>query len=305
MYDIELLHDKYNSWDFRNKKDVINYYMISKFRTTNRMFKYDNLPDNIDVNLLELYLQSIGFLVAFKYEDKVYILPASLGGEPNEWYVPTEVIVNNPYLKYNKTLKIDEECILLKNDSLLQGMTYLYKRYSTLQCENDITLSIASINTRIATLISADDDTAFESAKKYLKDIEDGKLGVILEETFMNEGLKIQPTASSSNANIYTQLCEYDRYLQNSFSRDIGLGANANLKRENISENESELDEDTLLPYVDDMLLCRKEGIKKINKMFNLNIDVDLTSSWKQRREEMEMEGGEEDGMPENKEPIS
>lgn len=284
------LTDDLYKWNFREKEQVVKYYMISKFRTSNRMFEYENLPNHIDVNILELYLQSIGFMLAVNYNDKLYILPASLGGEFNEMYIPTEAIVSNPYLKLNKTYMIDEDCVLLKNDSMLQGLTPMFKRYSTMQCENDITLNIASINTRISSLISADDDKGYQSAIKFLEDIEKGKLGIIGEDTFMNDGVKIQPTASSSNSNIYTQLCEYDRYLQNSLYREIGLGATVNLKRENISENESQQDDDTLLPFVDDMLLCRKESIEKINKMFNTEISVKLSSAWEDRRRLIEKE---------------
>lgn len=281
------------TWNVRDKPKVRDYYINNKLRITNRMFKYENLPEHIDVNILELYLQSLGFLICVKYNDKIYFLNGSFGGNPNEMYIPTKAIINNPYLKLNKEYDIDKDCVILKNDSLLQGILPTIKRYSTLQCENDITLYIASVNTRISSLLSADDDKAFESAKKYLKDIEDGNLGVIGENTFINDGVKIQPTASSANSNIYTQLCEYDRYLQNSFYREVGLGATVNLKRENISENESKQDDDTLLPLVDDMLLCRKESIEKINKMFNTNISVDFDSSWKERH--IEVKKNEED----------
>lgn len=281
------IEDSIFNWNTRDKPYVQKYYIINKLRMTNRMFVYDNLPEHIDPNILEWYLQSNGFLIAVEYENKLYILPGSFGGESNEMYIPTQAIINNPYLKLNKTYNIDENCVILKNDCMLQGLLPTFRRYSMLQCENDITLNIASINTRISALLSADDDRAYKSAAKYLDDIESGKLGVIGENTFFNDGIKAQPIASSSNSNIYTQLCEYDRYLQNSLAREIGLGATVNLKRENISENESQQDDDTLLPIVDDMELCRKESIEKINKMFNTNISVSLSSAWKHRRDEM------------------
>ena len=281
------------TWDVRDKPNVKRYYVTKFLRQSNRMFKYENLPDTITPSILEWYLQSLGFLIAVKHNDKVYILNGTFGGEPNHLYLPTIAIINNPYLDLNKEFKIDEDCVLVKNDSMLQGVIPLYARYATLRCENDITLNIASINTRISQLLSADDDRAFNSSKKYLEDIENGKLGVIGENSFITDGIKVQPTASSANSNLYTQLCEYDRYLDNSLAREIGLGATVNLKRENVSEMESQQDDDTLLPVVDDMLLCRQEAIEQINNMFDTNITVSLNSAWKNRRDETKEESEE------------
>lgn len=283
-------------WDVRDKPEVKKYYITKMLRISNRMFSYENLPEHIDQNILEWYLQTIGFLIGVKYVDKLYIIPGSFGGEQNEMYIPTEVRISNPYLVLNRSYTINTDCVLCKNDAMLQGLLPTYRRYTDLICENDITMQIASINTRISSLITADDDTGFESAKKYIEDVENGKLGIIMnDDMIMNDGIKVQPTASAANSNIYTQLTEYDRYLWNSMLRDIGLGANNNTKRENISENESTLDDDGLLPLVDDMLLCRQEWCKKINTMFGENISVKLNSAWDSRRKEMKEDGMEKD----------
>lgn len=283
-------------WDARDKPEVKKYYITKMLRLSNRMFSYENLSAHIDQNILEWYLQTCGFLIAVKHNDKLYILPGAFGGTPNEMYIPTEAIISNPYLQLNKSYTINKDCVLIKNDSMLQGLLPIYRRYTDLICENDITMQIASINTRISSLITADDDTSFESAKKYIEDIETGKLGIIMnDDMIMNDGIKVQPTASEANSNIYTQLTEYDRYLWNSMLREIGLGANNNTKRENISENESTLDDDGLLPLVDDMLLCRQKWCDEINDMFGENISVQLNSAWDKRRKEMNEDGMETD----------
>ena len=56
------------------------------------------------------------------------------------------------------------------------------------------------------------------------------------------------------------------------------------------SANEVAVNEDTLLPFIDDMLQSRKEDLKKFNKMFNTNIDVKLNSSWKKIFDEIKLE---------------
>ena len=76
---------------------------------------------------------------------------------------------------------------------------------------------------------------------------------------------------------------ELQQYLKASFWNDIGIQANYNMKRESINDSEAGMNEESLKPYIDDMLQCRKDAIEKINKQFNLNITVRFSSSWVRR----------------------
>ena len=60
------------------------------------------------------------------------------------------------------------------------------------------------------------------------------------------------------------------------------------MKRESINESEADMNEDALLPLIDSMLKSRQIGVDAINKLFGTNISVDLNSSWKKIREEIE-----------------
>ena len=52
------------------------------------------------------------------------------------------------------------------------------------------------------------------------------------------------------------------------------------MKREAINESEADLNEDALLPLVEDMLQMRIDGWERFNKMFGTNVKVKLSSSW-------------------------
>ena len=65
------------------------------------------------------------------------------------------------------------------------------------------------------------------------------------------------------------------------------------MKREAVNTSEAQLNNDSLLPLIDDMLRQRQIGVEKINKMFGTNITVSLASSWEDRQEATEnAEGG-------------
>ena len=80
-----------------------------------------------------------------------------------------------------------------------------------------------------------------------------------------------------------------------SWYNDLGLNANYNMKRESISASESDLNEDALLPFIDDMLQQRKLLAENVNAKFGTNIKVDLASSWKKIRKEIELREEEQE----------
>ena len=60
------------------------------------------------------------------------------------------------------------------------------------------------------------------------------------------------------------------------------------MKRESINSGESQLNNDMLLPLIDDMLKQRQEGAEKVNDMFGTSITVELASSWEDNQEEID-----------------
>lgn len=274
-------------YDVRNKDDVLSDHLCYMLIRALSMFKYNNLPDTIPQRTLELYLLINGYAGWYKYEDNLYILKGSLGGEPDYNYMPTVFTFSNPALGISDNLVIGRDCVIINNDDMYLGLLPLMRRYATALTENELSMFIADINARMQSLISSGDDATFESAKKYLKDIEDGKLGVIADEDFF-EGIKAQPLSGSAQTSI-TNLIELEQYLKAGFFNDIGLNANYNMKRESLNSNESQLNDDMLYPLIDNMLKCRREALEKVNEMFGTNITVELNSSWKDNEIEKDL----------------
>ena len=287
-------------YDFKNKDKSVSAYVGYMLSRTQSMFKYSGLPESIPQRIVELYMQTNGNVCFTKHNEQLYVFTGGLGGEPDEYYMPTIYTVSNPYLKFNKNLKIGVDCVVIPSDSLYIGLLPMYSRYASLMVENDISMRLVDINARIISLISAPDDRTEQAAKSYLKDIEDGKLGVIAETAFL-DGVKTQPYASTGSSGRITDLIEYQQYLKAGWFNDLGLQSNYNMKRESINSNEAQLNEDALLPLIDDMLNCRKIGLEKVNAMFGTNITVELASSWSERQEDInpETEDEENSGQPE------
>lgn len=175
----------------------------------------------------------------------------------------------------------------------MRGLIPLFNRYATAMVENDLSFKLATINTRIQAWVTAPDDTTAEAGNKYLEDVEAGELGVVASNEFL-EGIKVQPVQGSIRT--FTDLIEYQQYLKASWYNEIGLNANYNMKREKLSTTESQMNNDALLPLVDDMLEQRKIGVEEINKMFGTNITVEFDSSWEKLLREFESSQVDKDG---------
>lgn len=282
------LGDVIKQYDFENKNDNIRHYITYMLNRVMTMFEYDGLPDTIPKRMLELYIMINGHSVIIEHENNLYVCFGGWGGEPNEYYIPQNYIVANPYLKLFKTYTIDDDCVLVYNDSMYYGLMPLFRKYATALVENDLSLNIVDINSRIIALIDAPDDKTKASAEKYLQDVVNGKLGVIASNAFL-DGVRTSPYGDKSDRRI-TDLIEYEQYLKASWFNDIGLNANYNMKRESITANESQLNDDMLLPLIDDMLQCRQQWIDKVNEKFGTNISVHFSSSWKNNEKELELE---------------
>ena len=276
----------YHAYDFQDKERARGQYIAYMLMRTQSMFKWDGLPETIPARMLELYLQTNGNACFYKYNDNLYVFFGGRGGEPDVYHMPTIYTIANPALKLSVQANIDIDCVVMPNDSLYFGLLPLFDRYATAMVETELSIDIAKVNARIIDLISAGDDRTRASAEKYLEDVRDGKLGIISSNEFL-DGIKSTPYGATGNQTI-TDLIELMQYEKASCFNELGLNANYNMKRESLNSSESQLNNDALLPLVDDMLNCRKIFAEKVNKMFGTNISVEFNSSWKDNVEEID-----------------
>lgn len=257
-------------------------YMLTR---TQSMFTYKKLPETIPSRNLEMMLQINGNVFFTKVDGEYYVFTGGLGGEPDVYYEPTIYTVANPALNFSKNLRIGVDGVLIRSDAFGLGLLPMMQKYAAMIVENEYTMRVADINSRISFILSASDDRTAASAKKFLKDIEDGKLGTISDNSFLDDFAV--NSVGDKNSQRMTDLVEYQQYLKAAWFNDLGLNANYNMKREAISPDEAQLNDDALLPLIDDMLEERKRGLKQVNEMYGLDIEVELDSSWMKEQKEV------------------
>lgn len=271
----------YNFKDKKQNVKQLNNYMLTK---TLSMFEYSDLPETIPYKELEKLLQINGYAYITEVKGSLYAFSGGLGGVQDVYGNPTTITINNVALGFNETLSLADDGVLITNDDLLIGLMPLLEKHNTLLVENDINMVVHGYNSRMQTLISASDDRTKASAESYINKLVDGDIAVIGENALF-DGVKVQ-AGSSGGVSVSTML-EYHQYVKGTLNNEVGLSSAFNMKKERLITSEVEQGEDSLFPYVYNMMKCRLKAIELINTKYGTYIEIDFGSVWHQKNKEM------------------
>ena len=261
-------------------KNKINSY-ISDYLLNNALsiFKYEGLPDNVKAVDLEKNLLRFGKILFTKWNNEYYIFSYSDTGKQNYLGEYSHYQVNNPYIQCNEIFS-DDNAVKIFNTDTHEPLINLMGMYAELLTENYISLNVKNINSRIPFLISARDSSTRQSAEIFLRQIYDGKQGIIAEQPIF-DSLNVNPL--SDKANDLTQLIELNKFFYSDYFQKIGLTNLYNNIHDRISATETEFTATSIYPYVDNMKRNRDKAVEKINSMFGLSVSVEFSSSWDYR----------------------
>lgn len=281
------LTDVFKLYDYKDKYKANLNYIKSYLNKTVNMFRWTGTED-IPKPYIELFPQIYGYAVALYIDNKLYITNGTVGGECDEYYLPKQIIVANPWAEnipnFNGTHEIGKDCVLFKNDSNILGLYRVINRFTTLLVENDISINNAVVLARIVALMTVDNDKAKKEAETYIKKIINGDFSVMADLPTL-DGMKLQPIADGNNF-ITQPLIELQQYLKGALSHELGINYSFNMKREALNSAETNLADEYLIPTIEDMYNCRKQFCEDIKNVFGLEIDVEFNSVWEENRKE-------------------
>lgn len=232
-----------------------------------------------------------GKIAVAQFNDKLYALTGSWGGEPNAYYEPTEWIVANPVLG-SKTLKVlnkdgskdisglDGVVIALTDfdyltDNLNGGLYPLIYKYSGLLADNDVSLNVAQINGRLNVAFTADSEAQANMAEDVLRDYYNGKPYRVLAQDIMDK-IGVNPIGGSQTTSTLMSLIEAHRSLLQDFYNEIGIGYQGNAKRERVNTAEVGMMRGCLDISIWNMKKNLEDGFERVNELFGTNIGVEL-----------------------------
>ena len=260
------------------KKQISKAVRDYLFATAMTMFRYDGLPDNVRQEDLERMLLENGELIFTKWHDEFYIFQFTGAGKQNylgEW---DSYQVNNPYINCNQVFT-DKDAVRIRNTDNAISLAGMLDMYSELLSESYITLNMSDVNARLSFLISAGDSATKASAELFLKQVYDGRQGIIGSQPLL-DSLSVNPLAEHRD---FQSVIELNKFYYSDFFQKIGLTNLYNNIHDRISATETEFTATSIYPFVDNMKKNREQAIEKINQLFGLNVTVEFTSSWDYR----------------------
>ena len=295
-----------SNWKFGTRVDkdysldeLIDYYFGYMFSRTLEMFEWKNLPDGMNSYDVEKFTQLKGetFILYDNLKQRYFILEGSPYDNISWNYEPLKSIIVNPALPElnGVNYKLGENAVMIRNDYLRLGLYQMLEKNAIDLANTDITIKYANFNTRLKAVMTADDDNTKKSLDKLIVDVWNGKKPVsIVTDDLYKSSIEGKQYASNMQTDIH-QLIELKQYQLAHWYMELCINANYNMKSQYVNEGEMTLNDDALLPLIDQMLKCRKMACEEMNNLFGLNVEVELNSSWKKIRKEIEVQMEEEE----------
>lgn len=262
------------------------YWFWKLYNIVIDMFKYENLPDEVTKESIENNLILLGYCSFIKRKNKIYT-PYSRIFDFDWKYQPTKMVYANPRITDYHTYKIGYDCEVVYNTSMKYrvwnlkvdgGMFSFIGRYARQLADIEATANIYAVNCRTTSFPVADGEATANSIKAFFDKLAIGERAVISDDAIINKFRNVDIHNPMVKDGINDWLIARDKILE-AFFRDIGIKMN-NPKKAQVNEEELTVNNQLLLVSIEDMLNARKEGIEKVNNMFNLNIEVELNEKF-------------------------
>lgn len=261
-------------------EQMLAYWTRSFFQRTTALFTFENLPTSWDVDAFKYGLYKRGFLVGF--ESKKYglvIVPATVAGFGLQ-YEPTHALINTPYFRFDRPLRIGVECEVIKLTPDFTGIWDIITKYADEMRHIDIAIRQSSINARMAYAMVATDDKSARSLKAIAEKLKNGEPSIVYDAKLKNAGnaegdrMPWQQFDRDLKQNfIMPELLEARRVVLDDFYREIGVRVPDD-KRERLITSEINADEAQTFIRRDVWLNSLQDSLLKFNAFCDTNISV-------------------------------
>ena len=251
-------------------------YLLQKIIS---VFEFKGLPETWAKDYF-LYVLFINGYVAIINTDKFGVIPqhCSLQGY-DVFYRPTNAVIANPLLRGLLQPRIGEECELIRMQPDYCGCWDIVEVYADMLALALEGLGVNLVNSKFAYIFGVEDKAAAESFKKMYDNIQKGDPAVFIGKELFNEQgeLSIQLLTQNLQQNyIAGDILDDMAKIDSRFNTDIGI-PNVNIaKASGVSQSEVDSNNIDTRSKCELWLETMRDGVEKVNKMFDLNISVAL-----------------------------
>lgn len=263
-----------------NTTDNFNSFYFELLNKALSLFEWGNLPENIDSDMIEFFLLTRGHIAFFKSGGKLHATFGTPSDTLDENYTFTKYLITNPYISDGETfnLTVDSECIVVYNTpvdkiSLTKSIfNRSLRRTAGILADNISSLNCLQINSRVQTMVTADNSNIAKSAETVLKEMYEGKPYKVITNNLANN-ISIE-NKNNTNSNTFSELINLNNYMYAQYLHSIGIKSNEYQKKERFITAEIDDNNPECQINLNQMLMSRKKAVEKINKLFGTEIEV-------------------------------
>lgn len=298
--------DIYNKHNYNRKKDleIINTFRFQTyfdllFNILNNSFVYEGLPDSINPDFLEGYLNIFGKVGFAKIDGELTCGMGDFCGEVDFYGIGTDGIVTT--CKGSKQSKLNDEVVIGKNNDTFQPEKLIYYIVHLIR-EIDKSIDCNVLFSRYIPIPIANDDKTKTAIDLVIKNLENGDTETVVSDNILAKELgldgiqKLELTDVNKVDRLQYLSKMYDDILKRFF---MFYGYNLKTINQGSQTNEDELHgSDTVARlYQEVRLKQRKRMIDNLNKTFGLNASVRFNKALDNevKKNDLEMEKAEKE----------
>lgn len=278
--DFSLNYNFYFRWLLNKVMQIINIKGLEGTKINQNYLKSQLIMDgNICITDYE---------AGINHEAGIYAVTGNLGGEPDEYYIPTVYTCANPILGSKQVYRKDwngnkKNGVIIFNcdidelgvNSWTNGLYDLISQTATLLADNIVSINCQQINSRVQVFFTADGEGAATAGELVLKKMYAGSPYQILRGDVL-DNLQVNPVSHQGVANNITQLVELQNFIVANFFQSIGIKGNNVMKRERLIEAEIDEQNDMVALSLLEMVTSWEKGFREVNEMYGTDIHVEL-----------------------------
>lgn len=279
-------------WD--KKSEVYKYWFRSLLHKIDSSIVFKNLPKGFSNDFFMFCLWVRGYVLFFKTdrsdlqkfgENGVVFQPCFVSGY-DFYYQPKIATVANPYMSYkNKfTLGEKEKAWLLKLTPDFLGVLDILDYYASKLASISEAIDMSIINSKLGVIATASNEAQAATLKAVYDKIQRGETLIVFDDLTKDsdeiiprkEPFEIWIQELKKNYILTDQLADMQTIL-NSFYCEIGLPV-AIEKKERLVTSEADFAAAQSQARIACWIQTINESLEVINKLFNLNIEVEYAS---------------------------
>lgn len=268
------LHTRNNAlFNYLRRKLLLKIFSVFKF----------NLPETWSKNYF-LYTLFLDGKIAVVNTDKFGVICQGCGLRGfNVFYQPTHAVIVNPLLTGFLEPQIGRQCEIIQLQPDYVGVSDIVNFYADNMAMTIEALEMNTANSKLSFMFGARNKQSAETMKQIMDKIMSGETAVFYDEKIRRKTANGETESPWDVFNqeirssfIAPELQDLMRRWEELFCNDVGIANVRSDKKERMIKDEVNSNNQETKSLVEVWFENLREGIEKVNSMFNLNLGVEM-----------------------------